>query len=158
MKYIKACNRYIESIKKTGAIYHLGDYLSSIKNFCYTDDKKLNKARRLAMKEGMKMVRPVSQHPPYLTEVLVRDDTINQFVTEQVPFSALVAPIDYNLYQSTGITDATEFNRKYGVTDVVDSPVIQMPESFKQGILTQSLMDIATSPKSMREQSFLLLE
>jgi hypothetical protein len=44
--------------------------------------------------------KPISYHPPVLKDVLVRDDSINSFVTEELPFSALVAPIEFDLYEA----------------------------------------------------------
>jgi hypothetical protein len=94
---------------------------------------------------------PISRHPPYLTEKLVRDDTINQFVTEPVPFSALVAPTDYNLYESTGIADATEFNRKYGVVDIIDVPAVEMPKSLIEADLFEQVFAINDESKPDRK-------
>jgi hypothetical protein len=59
--------------------------------------KAASSAGALRPDEEMPKGTPISRHPPYLTEKLVRDDTVNQFVTEAVPFSALLAPTDYNL-------------------------------------------------------------
>jgi hypothetical protein len=102
-----------------------------------------NLAGALRPEEDMLMKgTPISRHPPVLTEKLVRDDTINQFVTEPVPFSALVAPTDYNLYESTGIADASEFNAKYGVVDVIDIPAVQMPESLIKADLFEQVFAI----------------
>jgi len=44
--------------------------------------------------------KPISYHPSHLTEVLVRNDSLNQFFTEQVPFSALLAPIEFDIHHS----------------------------------------------------------
>lgn len=95
---------------------------------------------------------PISRHPPVLMEKLVRDDTINQFVTEPVPFSALIAPIDYDLYGSTGITDASEFNRKYGVTDEIPSYEIEMPKSLIEADLFE--MVFAINDESLTDKKF----
>lgn len=118
---------------------------------------ELRKVRIPLAKTG-KLVRPISQHPPFLTEVLVRDDSINQFVTEPVPFSVLVAPIDYDLYESTGIADATEFNRKYGVVDYVHTPVVKLPKAVRDHDLIQSLSDIRTTQMSEKDKTLKLLE
>jgi hypothetical protein len=109
---------------------------------------------------------PISRHPPYLTEKLVRDDTVNQFVTEAVPFSALLAPTDFNLYASkedagdsilttlfgNKIADATEFNEKYGVTDVIDVPTVEMPRSLIEADLFEQVF--AINDESLTDKKF----
>jgi hypothetical protein len=154
-RYIEAYKRYIESIEVTGTIYSMEKYLSS--RMIKESTPELRKVRIPLAKTG-KLVRPISQHPPFLTEVLVRDDSINQFVTEPVPFSVLVAPIDYDLYESTGIADATEFNRKYGVVDYVHTPVVKLPKAVRDHDLIQSLSDIRTTQMSEKDKTLKLLE
>lgn len=152
---MQAYTRYVESIEVTGTIYSMDKYLSS--TMLKESTPEMRKVRIPLAKSG-KLVRPISQHPPFLTEVLVRDDAINQFVTEPVPFSVLIAPIEYNLYESTGIADATAFNRKYGVVDAVHTPVIVPPQVVRDHVLIQSLSDIGASMKSEEEKSILLLQ
>jgi len=109
-------------------------------------------AGALRSDEEMPEGTPISRHPPYLTERLVRDDSINQFVTEPVPFSALVAPTDYDPYESTGIADASEFNRKYGVADIVDVPAVQMPKSLIEAALFEQVF--AINDESLADKKF----
>jgi hypothetical protein len=109
---------------------------------------------------------PISRHPPVLMEKLVRDDSINQFVTEPVPFSALLAPTDYNLYGSkedagdsvlttlfgNKIADATEFNERYGVADVIDIPAVEMPRSLVEADLFEQVF--AINDESLTNKKF----
>jgi hypothetical protein len=109
---------------------------------------------------------PISRHPPFLTTKLVRDDTVNQFVTEPVPFSALLAPTDFNLYESKGdagdsvlttlfgskIADATEFNERYGVTDVIDVPTVEIPKSLINADLFEQVF--AINDESLQGKKF----
>jgi hypothetical protein len=117
--------------------------------------KAINSAGSLRPDEDMTGPKvPISRHPPYLMEKLVRDDTVNQFVLEKVPFSALIAPVEYDLHASEEgrgdsilsllgfSTDASEFNAKYGVSDGIDVPVASMPESFINGDLANMLLTI----------------
>jgi hypothetical protein len=103
--------------------------------------------------EAMPKGTPISRHPPFMMEKLVRDDSINQFVTEPVPFSSLIAPIEYDLYRSTGITDASEFNRKYGVADVVDTHVVEMPKSLIEADLFEMVFAINDETKTDKKFS-----
>ena len=111
-----------------------------------------NSAGALRPDEEVPKGTPISRHPPFLTEKLVRDDTINQFVTEPVPFSALVAPTDFDLYKSTGIADASEFNRRYGVTDIIDVPAVEMPKSLIEADLFEQVF--AINDESLTDKKF----
>lgn len=107
---------------------------------------------------------PISRHPPFLMEKLVRDDTVNQFVTERVPFSALLAPTTYDLHASEEgrgdsilsllgfSTDASEFNAKYGVADIIDVPTVAMPESLINADLFEKVF--AINDESLTDKKF----
>lgn len=91
---------------------------------------------------------------------------MNQFVTEAVPFSALIAPTDYNLYASKDdagdsvlttlfgnkIADATAFNERYGVTDIIDVPAVEMPKSLIDADLFEQVF--AINDESLLDKKF----
>lgn len=128
--------------------------------------KAASSAGALRSSEKMDKGTPISRHPPVLMEKLVRDDTVNQFVTESVPFSALLAPTDYNLFASkenagdsvlttifgNKIADATEFNERYGVADVIDVPTVEMPKSLINADLFEQVF--AINDESLIEKKF----
>lgn len=116
--------------------------------------KSAAEAGALRPKSSSMTGKPISFHPSHLKEVLVRDDTVNQFVTEQMPFSALTAPISFDLHKSEEgrgdsflsllgfSSDASAFNAKYGVADVVDVPSVTLPKSLVEATLFEQVFAI----------------
>lgn len=126
-------------------------------NLYYDASEKFQKSAKEAgaLRDTASMAKkPISYHPSHLKEVLVRDDTVNQFVTERMPFSALVAPIEFDLHKSEEgrgdsflsllgfSSDASEFNAKYGVSDGIDVPPVTLPKSLVEATLFEQVFAI----------------
>lgn len=160
-RYSEALERYKQSIEVTGQIYDMDHYLRH--RMLKESPKSLRKVRIPLAKSG-KLVRPLSQHPPYLREALVRNDRKNSFHTEPVPFSTLVASTDFDPFEASAydITNAgifgwvynllipkswqkwmareiSTFNRDYGVVDLVHKPVVTLPECITSEELNRTL-------------------
>jgi hypothetical protein len=116
--------------------------------------KQAESAGALRPEEDMRVKGiPISRHPPYLRKALVRDDAINQYVAEPVPFSTLVAPIDFDVDETAGgWTDARAFNERYGLVDTIHHPVVVMPESLIKADLFEQVF--AINDESLTDKLF----
>lgn len=179
-RYADALARYKQSIEVTGQIYDMDHYLRH--RMLKESPKHMKKIRIPLAKQG-KLVRPLSQHPPVLREALVRNDRTNSFYTEPVPFSTLVAPVDFDPHaasvadisnagtfgwvfnlllpksaQAWLSSEITSFNRDYGLVDIVHTPVTELPECITSEELNRTLFYANLPIHSPETKVKLLLE
>jgi len=144
-RYEDALDRYRRSIEVTGAIYDEEHYLKH--GLLKDSPPNLRKLRIPLAKEG-KLVRPLSQHPPYLTERTEVDPGTNSVFKSKISFKHLVAPIDWEVHDETqggeSLSWFLRLNMNYShMSKSVDrEPVQLLPKSARDRILLSKILKL----------------